>query len=144
MDSFVCKIVIVRSDENRILKPKNYFPKTTRINNIKRCLFGVAKIEDTDKMLQEQYDIDRKRFSERFGIDLKRIEESERDINNENVNTNETQSKNSNNSATGRKILKRNRSVFRQQNNQTVLTDFYQARKTVQSLEKSSKAVKEN
>ncbi|CAH1098890.1 unnamed protein product [Psylliodes chrysocephalus] len=147
MDSFVCKIVVIRTDDRKILKSKNIennFLRPTRAVGIKKCLFGVASIEDTEKMLQEQYDIDRRRFSERFGIDLKKIEESERESNSENIVSNNGSSQIRKNYVMGRKIIKRKRDVFKQQNIQTVMTDFYQARKTMQSTEKPSKNTKEN
>ncbi|XP_028129755.2 uncharacterized protein LOC114325823 [Diabrotica virgifera virgifera] len=183
MDSYVCKIVVLRTSDKKVLKPRNVnttLAQSKKVMGIKKCLFGVASIEDTERMLQEQYEIDTKRFNDRFGIDLRKLEESENfhdtdrmlheqcnidrkrfndrfgiDLRkleeNENQGNCENLVSNSNISPAKRKAgasskqqVKRSREVFRQRNNQTVLTDFYQARKTVQSIDKSLKDSKEN
>lgn len=136
MDSFVCKIVILENKDRRMIKPKkiydspeNIVMKIVKANPIKRCLFGVPDITDTEKMLQEQLAIDRQRFNEKFGFDLKEIERLDMDGNNENVNT----IKSGNQSAASRKMKKlfkdRRRAVFRPynigNNNQSVMTGQY-------------------
>lgn len=133
MDSFVCKIVILENKDRRIMKskkidvvPTNVMMKIIKANPIKKCLFGLPNIADTEKMLEEQLDIDRKRFSDRFGFDLKEIERLDMEANNENVNTISGE----NQSSTSRKMKRlhreRRRAVFRPYNvgnsNQSVMT----------------------
>lgn len=133
MDSFVCKIVILENKEKRINKtkkfdegPSNVVMKIIKANPIKKCLFGVPNIADTEKMLQEQLEKDRQRFNEKFGFDLKEIERLDMDGNNENVNINS----NGNQSSASRKMKKvlreRRRAVFRPynigNNNQSIMT----------------------
>lgn len=129
MDSFVCKIVILNNKNNRILKPKkfddkrNTLLKFTTASPIKKCLFGVADSKDTDKMLDEQFEIDRMRFNERFGFDLEEIEKLEREDNIENIDIN---SDNQNSSKRGRKLLKAKRKLSKPNSTQTVMTGMYQ------------------
>lgn len=125
MDSFVCKIVILNNKTNRILKPKkledknNTLVKFTKASPIKKCLFGVADPKDTEHMLEEQFEIDRTRFNERFGFDLVEIEQLERESNIENININ---SDNQGSSKKGRKLLKAKRKLNKPSSSQTFLT----------------------
>lgn len=130
---FVCKIVILEDQSRRAIKskkiadgPNDIVMKVMKANPIKKCLFGVPDIADTEKMLEQQLVIDRKRFNERFGFDLKEIERLDMDGNNENVNTLGT----GNQSTSSRKMKKllrdRRRAVFRPynigNNNQAIMT----------------------
>lgn len=45
-----------------------------KVKTTKKCLFGKSDPEDTLKLLEEQHKADKKRFLERFGIDLDDIE----------------------------------------------------------------------
>lgn len=45
-----------------------------KLKATKKCLFGKSDPEDTQKLLEEQCQADKKRFLERFGIDLDDIE----------------------------------------------------------------------
>lgn len=45
-----------------------------RAKATKKCLFGRSDPEDTEKLLEEQRQADKKRFLERYGIDLDDIE----------------------------------------------------------------------
>ncbi|KAJ8963915.1 hypothetical protein NQ314_005243 [Rhamnusium bicolor] len=125
MDSFVCKIVVLENKEQRVLKPrkldeKNNLNRFIKANTIKKCLFGVANPADTDQMLQEQYEIDRQRFNEKFGFDIREIENMESEKNNENiVNGRPSVSKKC---VTSRKILRAQRRVFKPHNSQAVIT----------------------
>lgn len=133
MDSYVCKIVILESKDRRNIKGKklddgheNIVMRIMKANPIKKCLFGVPEMADTEKMLQEQLEIDRQRFNEKFGFDLKEIERLDMDGNNENVNIIGT----GNPPSSARKIKKvlrdRRRAVFRPynigNNKQSVMT----------------------
>ncbi|KAJ8984604.1 hypothetical protein NQ317_006066 [Molorchus minor] len=128
MDSFVCKIIIFDNKDQRVLKPKkveerNGVGRFTKAASIKKCLFGVAKPEDTEKLLQEQYEADRRRFNERFGFDIEQIEnlDSENDENVENARPVASKK-----CANGRRVLKAQRRVFKQHNRQAVMTDLYE------------------
>lgn len=45
-----------------------------KTSNKAKCLFGKPDHSDADCLLEEQYQDDRKRFWERFGIDIQEIE----------------------------------------------------------------------
>lgn len=134
MDSFVCKIVILENKDRKIIKakkidngPTDVVMKIIKANPIKKCLFGVPDIADTEKMLQEQLEIDRQRFNEKFGFDLKELERLDMDGNNENINTNRSSGSQSVASRKMKKVLRdRKRAVFRPynigNNNQAVMT----------------------
>lgn len=86
MDAFICKIVVIDTKESRNARPKTLENKQAK-NSIKKCLFGVPDPADTDRMVQEQYEVDRKRFIDRFGIDLNQVDTIEEEYNDENIDT---------------------------------------------------------
>ncbi|KAK9872179.1 hypothetical protein WA026_016232 [Henosepilachna vigintioctopunctata] len=53
----------------------NLKSKVEGATRVKRCLFGKSNPEDTLRMLNEQREIDRRRFLERFGIDINKLEQ---------------------------------------------------------------------
>lgn len=137
MDSFVCKIVILENKDRRMLKakkidngPSDVLMKIIKANPIKKCLFGVPDIADTEKMLQEQLEIDRQRFNEKFGFDLQELERLDMDGNNENVNKNRSSGSQTVAARKMKKVLRdRKRAVFRPynigNNTQSVMTGQY-------------------
>ncbi|KAJ8919332.1 hypothetical protein NQ315_003916 [Exocentrus adspersus] len=129
MNSYVCKILVFEAKDQRALKSRKIDDKENqnrfvRANSIKKCLFGVANPEDTKQMLEEQHEIDRKRFSERFGFDIAEIERMESEANDENVNHGygNQQVGGSRKCAGRRRVLKGKRRVFKQHNSQAVIT----------------------
>ncbi|CAH1973424.1 unnamed protein product [Acanthoscelides obtectus] len=139
MDSVVCKIVVLESKHERALKPRRSFDdnfKSTKTGSIKRCLFGVPDPCDTDKMVQEQLETDRKRFIDRFGIDLKEVERVETVKDEEEVEVDE----NSCPQNKRRRILRGLRKMLRpvicsssSSRSPGMITDVYQTKKAVQS-----------
>lgn len=137
MDSFVCKIVILENKDRRMIKakkidngPSEVLMKIIKANPIKKCLFGVPDIADTEKMLQEQLEIDRQRFNEKFGFDLQELERLDMDGNNENVNKNRSGGSQTVAARKMKKVLRdRKRAVFRPynigNNTQSVMTGQY-------------------
>lgn len=106
--------------------PNNVVMKILKANPIKRCLFGVPNIVDTEKMLQEQLKKDRLRFMEKFDFDLKEIERLDMDGNNENVNINSSGNQSSGPRKMKKLFRERRTAVFRPynrgNNNQSVMT----------------------
>lgn len=107
--------------------PNDVVMKIFRATPIKKCLFGVPSIADTEKMLEEQLEMDRKRFNEKFGFDLKEIERLDMDGNNENINTITNTGSQSIASRKMKKVIRdRRRAVFRPynigNNNQSTMT----------------------
>ncbi|XP_018563747.1 uncharacterized protein LOC108905395 [Anoplophora glabripennis] len=146
MNSIVCKIFVYETKDQRVLKPrkideKENLDRFVRANSVKKCLFGAPDRADTKRMLQDQYEVDRKRFIDRFGFDVAEFENEESEGNNENVNHDQGQQQISKKCVNGRRILKGQRRVFKPHNSQAVITDFYPSRKNVQStdLPKQSK-----
>lgn len=45
-----------------------------KIEASKRCLFGKPDMKDTERLLKEQCENNKKRFRDRFGIDIENIE----------------------------------------------------------------------
>nr|XP_023030144.1 uncharacterized protein LOC111518051 [Leptinotarsa decemlineata] len=147
MDSFVCKLIVLENKNLRVLKPKKIdntdnLPRPSRETTLKKCLFGVSSPADTEKMVQEQYEKDRRRFSERFGIDLDELENLERDSNNENDSGNAAPKERSCGKSR-RRILKGKRKTF-DERGQLAMTDFYQSRKSLQPSTDKAKDSKEN
>lgn len=131
----MCKIVILENNDRRMTNAKkidngsnDVVVKIIKANPIKKCLFGVPDIADTEKMLKEQLEIDRQRFNEKFGFDLKEIERLDMDGNNENIDINKSSSSQSATSRKMKKVLRdRRRAVFRpynmgNSNSQSVMT----------------------
>ncbi|KAG5883967.1 hypothetical protein JTB14_004174 [Gonioctena quinquepunctata] len=151
MDSFVCKFLVLENKNVRVLKQRKINDednkpkpiKEIKETSIKKCLFGIPSPVQTEKMLQEQFEIDCRRFSERFGIDLREIEEIERESNNENISGNAAPALRSCGKSK-RRVLKGKRKGCEEKKSQLVMTDFYQTRKTVQSTDKPPKDGKEN
>ncbi|KAJ8949719.1 hypothetical protein NQ318_013588 [Aromia moschata] len=127
MDSFVCKIVVLECKEQRVLKPRRVderanLARFSKASSIKKCLFGVASSADTEKMLQEQYDADRQRFSEKFGFDIEEIENMECENNENAINGQPVVSKKR---VAEKRVLKAKRRVFKPHNRQAIMTGSF-------------------
>lgn len=117
MDSFVCKIVILDQKDCSVPRQKKV-DRFIKASPTKKCLFGVADPKETDRLLEEQFEIDRLRFNDKFGFDLLEIEELERADNIENINTSNDQTA----VKKDRKFLKARRRTARIFKNQTIMT----------------------
>ncbi|XP_076251277.1 uncharacterized protein LOC143190666 [Rhynchophorus ferrugineus] len=156
----ICKIIILESKQQRLFHPKlhqNFLEriavhkKASRASSIKRCLFGKANPDDTKRLLQQQYRKDQQRFLDKFGFDIKTIEELENckdDVrenieNDRNGQNRELRSSDCNffdgpTKNFGRKVLKARRKVvfnsIQADQSQKFITDFYQSRKSAMVL----------
>lgn len=82
----VCKVLILEGGrrllhqepiQERMLHHKK---PTVLVSGFKRCLFGKCDPEDTRKLLEEQYQLDQKRFLAKFGFDIEMVENMERSL----------------------------------------------------------------
>lgn len=109
---------------SRIINALDNNKDVKRVEATKRCLFGKADLEETKKLLKEQSENDRRRFRERFGIDVENIENLC-----ENVRCDGKSKKDKVKRATKRKVDER--MVFRPNNKQLKLTGGYQIAATI-------------
>ncbi|XP_045480513.1 uncharacterized protein LOC123685009 [Harmonia axyridis] len=89
---------------------------------ISKCLFGKCDPDDTLRMLQEQVEMDKIRFMERFGIDIDRMEEEET----ENVNPNIVKKPSEN--SLQKPLANRKRKMLCGKGNKRI-TEFYKMKK---------------
>lgn len=45
-----------------------------KFESTKRCLFGKPNVEDTKNLMDESYESDKKRFRDRYGVDIENLE----------------------------------------------------------------------
>lgn len=111
----VAKIFLF-DDEVRPPKRRNNALNLTTTNKIRKSLFGACDPAETEILLQEQFEIDRTRILNKFGFDIKDIENLEKgQLNKENKESPLKEK---------RKIISKNRPVFKPYNreNQPMIT----------------------
>ncbi|XP_060531870.1 uncharacterized protein LOC132705352 [Cylas formicarius] len=138
-----CKVLVMETRQLRVLRPHLHENLVAREAHkkgvVKKCLFGVADPLDTQRMLEEQCEVDRKRIFDKYGIDLQDIEDLEND---QSDVENDKNGQNKPKPIGGRKILKAKRkssggTQSASRRNQNFITDYYSARKSLhQRLEK--------
>ncbi|XP_022903296.1 uncharacterized protein [Onthophagus taurus] len=103
---------------------ENVCKNEEKAKEVKKCLFGPSNPEETKRMLDEQFECDRKRLLDRYDVDILELEKNfEKMKENGKV-----------------KVNKKRRSldnVLKPYNKQARLTDIFQVRKRCQSILKS-------
>ncbi|KAH0999488.1 uncharacterized protein LOC109533542 [Dendroctonus ponderosae] len=143
----ICKIIVLESSKGRQIQAKqqgNFLDRLSRHKksvSIRKCLFGQADPEDTRRLLDDQYQLDQKRFLSKFGFDVETIEYLERSKNDESVNrendrngqNREAKVLSGKANSLSRKILKARRKVMFSKDqagqSQQFITDFYYSKK---------------
>lgn len=87
-----------------------------KLGTTKRCLFGKPAIEDTKQLLEERCELEKKRFKDRFGIDIENIENVCQNMGNEDTKRDLRKEKRTARRAAGKRL------AFRPYNKQLKLT----------------------